>query len=320
MKIKLLSTIIAGVIIAGCGSDNNNDVSVPKTKTTSVQAYDGAVNGMVATHTCGDEKGTTKTKTDGYGKVTVSSDSFAENPEQCSVILRVPEGSKAFDMSNGKDMSKVVYSIPEGLLVSGQKVAATPFTSLIAKTMASTDDSDVKTAMDAVFTQLGLDSSLTEEEKLGLLTDPDATLEKLDPAIMQDVVAKTMVLSDVLVAQKDNENLLLEDIATVTTTIAADLVQKNPEFPTQKVNGVDKPIYVDLTTELAKEDVFNEAVSGEVPAEIAKKTKAENIIVGEELDPANPPVNPNPDEDGGTGGTGGGTGGGDGSSGGGNGN
>ncbi|KJF91567.1 hypothetical protein [Photobacterium leiognathi] len=313
MKIKLLSTIIAGVIIAGCGSDNNNDVSVPKTKTTSVQAYDGAVNGMVATHTCGDETNTTKMKTDGYGKVTVSSDTFAENPEQCSVILSVPEGGKAFDMSNGKDMSKVVYSIPEGLLVSGQKVAATPFTSLIAKTMASTDDSDVKTAMDAVFTQLGLDSSLTEEEKLGLLTDPDATLEKLDPAVMQDVVAKTMVLSDVLVAQKDNEDLLLEDIATVTTTIAADLVQKNPEFPTQ--TGSDKPIYVDLTDELADQKIFDEAAEGKVPADIAEETNPENIIVGEEQDPANPPVNPNPDEDGGTGGTGG-TGAGDGSSGG----
>lgn len=302
MKIKLLSTIIAGVILAGCGSDNNNDVTVPKTKNTQVQAYDGAINGMVATYTCGEETGTTKTKTDGKGHVTVSSNAFADTPDQCSVVLSVPKGGKAVDMSNGKDMSNVVYSIPEGLLVAGQKVAATPFTTLIAKTITSTGDSDVKTAMDAVFSELGLDSKLTEEEKLGLLTDPDATLDKLDPEVMKDVVAKTMVLSDVLVAQKDNEKLSLEEIATVTTTIADDLVKKNPEFPTQ--TGSDKPIYVDLTTELSKPEIFNEAATGSVPEVIGEKTKPENIVVGEALDPTNPPVDPNPGT-GGTGGTGG---------------
>ncbi|WP_318406957.1 hypothetical protein [Photobacterium leiognathi] len=303
MKIKLLSTIIAGVILAGCGSDNNNDVTVPKTKNTQVQAYDGAINGMVATYTCGEETGTTKTKTDGKGHVTVSSNAFANTPDQCSVVLSVPKGGKAVDMSNGKDMSNVVYSIPEGLLVAGQKVAATPFTTLIAKTITSTGDSDVKTAMDAVFTELGLDSKLTEEEKLGLLTDPDATLKTLSADVMQEVAATTMVLSDVLVAQKDNTDTKLEDIAIVTTTIAKDLVEKNPDFPTQ--TGSEEPIYVDLTDELADENTFKEAVSGKVPTDIAEATKPENIVVGEELDPTDPPIDPNPGTGEGTGGTGG---------------
>lgn len=302
MKIKLLSTIIAGVILAGCGSDNNNDVTVPKTKNTQVQAYDGAINGMVATYTCGEETGTTKTKTDGKGHVTVSSNTFADTPDQCSVVLSVPKGGKAVDMSNGKDMSNVVYSIPEGLLVAGQKVAATPFTTLIAKTITSTGDSDVTTAMNAVFTELGLDSKLTEDEKLGLLTDPDATLKTLSKDVMQDVVAKTMVLSDVLVVQKDNEKLSLEEIATVTTTIADDLVNKNEFFPE---NESGEPIYVDLTSELAKPEIFNEAATGSIPEVIGEKTKPENIVVGEALDPTNPPVDPNPGVGEGTGGTGG---------------
>ncbi|GAD28960.1 conserved hypothetical protein [Photobacterium leiognathi lrivu.4.1] len=313
MKIKLLSTIIAGVIIAGCGSDNNNDVSVPKTKTTSVQAYDGAVNGMVATHTCGDEKGTTKTKTDGYGKVTVSSDSFAENPEQCSVILSVPEGGKAVDMSNGKDMSKVVYSIPEGLLVSGQKVAATPFSTLVDKAIKDSNETnieniDIDAIINEIFTDLGIDTSVVDPK--ALMSSPAETLEKLDDSVSQDVIAKTMVLSDVLVANPEQK---LSDITTVTKTIAQDIINKNPEFPTQ--TGSDKPIYVDLTDELADQKIFDEAAEGKVPADIAEETNPDNIIVGEEQDPANPPVNPNPDEDGGTGGTGG-TGAGDGSSGG----
>ena len=67
MKIKLLTTIIAGVLLAGCGSDNDNDAGGDKDKgkPSVVLAFDGAINGMVATYTCADgTSGTTTTKTE----------------------------------------------------------------------------------------------------------------------------------------------------------------------------------------------------------------------------------------------------------------
>ncbi|MEF1219077.1 hypothetical protein REH76_14970, partial [Photobacterium damselae] len=200
----------------------------------------------------------------------------------------------AIDMSNGKDMSNVVYSIPKGLLSANEAVAATPFTTLIAKTIKETADSDITTAINSVFTSLGLDSELTEEQKRGLLTDPDATLKTLNPSVSQTVIATRMVLSDAITAQP---NKSVADIAKVTEIIAQDLVNKNPEFPTQ--TGSDKPIYVDLTTELAKDSVFEEATTGTIPPSIEEGI--DKPLVGEELDPTDPPIKPEPP----TGGTGG---------------
>ncbi|WP_318459027.1 hypothetical protein [Photobacterium leiognathi] len=301
MKIKLLSTIIAGVILAGCGSDNNNTVT-PEVKAKDVQAYDGAINGMVATYDCeGETVATTKAKTDGKGYVTITNNTFADNPEKCAVSLTVPKGGKAYDMSNSKDMSNVSYSIPKGLLEPGRKAAATPFTTLVDKAIkdsgeTNSENVDINSIINDVFTELGIDTSVVDPKDL--MCSPAETLETLDATVAQDIVAKTMVLSDVLVANPEQE---LSDITTVTKTIAKDIINKNPEFPTQ--TGSDKPIYVDLTDELADENTFKEAASGKVPTDIAKATKPENIVVGEVLDPVNPPVDPTPDAP--TGGTGG---------------
>lgn len=303
MKIKLLSTIVAGIIIAGCGSDNNNTVT-PEVKAKDVQAYDGAINGMVATYDCeGETVATTKAKTDGKGNVTITNNTFADNPEKCAVSLTVPKGGKAYDMSNNKDMSNVSYSIPKGLLESGRKAAATPFTTLVDKAIKDSGETnpenvDIDSIISDVFTGLGIDTSVVDPKDL--MCSPAETLATLDATVAQDIVAKTMVLSDVLVANPEQK---LSDITTVTKTIAKDIIDKNPEFPTQ--TGSDKPIYVDLTDELADDAVFSTAAQGTVPPVIDEQTKPENIIVGEELDASNPPVDPNPGVGGGTGGTGG---------------
>lgn len=324
MKIKLLTTIIAGVLLAGCGGGNDNSVDGggdKDKKTTPVLAFDGAINGMVASYTCTDgTSGTTTTKTDGYGLVTVLSDTFADKPESCSVVLSVPAGNKAVDMSNNKDMSKVTYSIPQGLLAKGQKIAATPFTTLVDKAIKQSGETnpeniDINAITEEVFKDLGIDTSKVDPAKL--MSDPVATLAALDPKVAQDIVAKTMVLSDVLITHKDNTEISTADIAAVTTTVAADIIEKNPEFPT--ATGSDDQIYVDLSDELADKGNFDTAVSGTVPPVV--ETANKNPVVVPEADipnPEKPPVDPTPEPTppptGGTGGSG------DGDSGGGSGN
>ncbi|WP_163922361.1 hypothetical protein [Photobacterium sp. Alg240-V54] len=324
MKIKLLTAIIAGVLITGCGGGNDNSVDGggdKDKKTTPVLAFDGAINGMVASYTCADgSSGTTTTKTDGYGFVTVLSDTFADTPESCSVLLNVPKGGKAVDMSNNKDMSNVAYSIPQGLLAKGQKVAATPFTTLVDKAIKQSGETnpenvDITAITEEVFKDLGIDTSKVNPAQL--MSDPAATLAALDPKFAQDIVAKTMVLSDILVTHKDNTDISTADIATVTTTVAADIIEKNPEFPT--ATGSDEQIYVDLSDALANKDNFETAAGGVVPPAVEDVNKDPIVVPDTDIpNPEKPPVDPTPDPTppptGGTGGSG------DGSSGGGNGN
>ncbi|MCD9547952.1 hypothetical protein GLP21_04665 [Photobacterium carnosum] len=298
MKIKLISALIAGIILAGCGSDSDSDDNIDKDKgkPSVVLAFDGAINGMQATYSCDNgETGTTAGKTDGYGKVTIYNDTFADKPESCSIELSVPVGEKAIDMSNGKDMSKVAYSIPKGLIKAGQTdIAATPFTTLITKTMQETGDTDIQTAKDSVFTSLGLDSSLTEEQKEGMLTKPQETLATLDKTIAQDVVAKTVVLSDVLVTQKDDETVTVADIAAVTGTIAKDVIAKNPTYP-KASEGSNDIIVIDVSDALADKDNFEQAAGGVVPPVIEEELTDPPVVPEADLPkPEKPPVDPTP--------------------------
>ncbi|PTB31809.1 hypothetical protein [Photobacterium phosphoreum] len=296
MKIKLISALIAGIILAGCGSDSDDNIDKEKEKPTIILAFDGAINGMVATYSCDNgETGTTAGKTDGYGKVTIYNDTFADKPESCSVELSVPVGEKAIDMSNKKNMSNVAYSIPKGLIKAGQTdIAATPFTTLIAKTMKETGDTDIKTAKDSVFTSLGLDSSLTEEQKEGMLTNPQETLATLDPTIAQDVAAKTVVLSDVLVTQKDDETVTVADIAAVTETIAEDVIAKNPTYP-KASEGSNDIIVIDVSDVLADKDNFEQAAGGTVPPAVEDELTDPPVVPEADLPkPEEPPVDPTP--------------------------
>lgn len=300
MKIKLLTTIIAGVLLAGCGGGNDNNVDGggdKDKKTTPVLAFDGAINGMVATYTCADgTSGTTTTKTNGHGFVTIISDTFADKPESCSVILSVPTGEKAIDMSNNKDMSKVTYSIPQGLLTKGQQIAATPFTTLVDKAIKQSGETnpenvDITAITEEVFYDLGIDTSKVNPEKL--MSDPAATLAALDPKVARDIVAKTMVLSDVLITHKDNTKISTADIAAVTTTVANDIIDKNPNFP--KATNSNDQIYIDLSDELANKDNFNDAADGIVPPAVEDANKAPVVVPDTDLpNPEKPPVNPTP--------------------------
>ncbi|WP_305818577.1 hypothetical protein [Photobacterium leiognathi] len=305
MKIKLLSTVIAGVILAGCGSDNNNSVTTPEVKTYTLQAFDGAIKGIEGTFSCTNGETGKIAKTDGYGNSIVSNNTLATEPETCTVKFNPTSG--AIDMSNNKDMSNVSYSIPKGLMVAGQ-AAATPISSLIAKYMEDNQitECDESTASE-VFTLLDIDTSSFDINEF-LLT-PKSALDKLataNPAVHKDLLAKTFVLSDVLTSQ-DGKESSIEDMATVTKRTSEALITAHPNFPKSANNGM--PINESFV------DDFNE--SFEVIADPKQdlpdslKDKVADPSTGTEIDPETGKP---------TGGTGGGTGGGDGSSGGGTGN
>ena len=135
------------------------------------------------------------------------------------------------------------------------------------------------------------------------MSDPAATLKALDSTIAQDIVAKAMVLSDVLITHKDNTDISPADIAAVTTTVANDLVEKNKYFPAAAEGSSDQ-IYVDLSDELADKGNFDIAVSGTVPPVVETANKNPVVVPDADIpDPENPPVKPTPPT-GGTGGSG----------------
>ncbi|KJG39036.1 hypothetical protein UA32_07230 [Photobacterium angustum] len=307
MKIKLLSTIIASLVIAGCGSDNDNSVTTPKTKTYTLQAFDGAIKGIEGTFNCANGETGKITKTNGYGKSDVSNNTLTTEPETCTVEFTQTSG--AIDMSNSKDMSNVSYSIPKGLMAAGKPAAATPISSLIAKYMKDNQiaEFDNSTASE-VFSLLEIDTN--NLNIIEFLQSPKAALEKLAtaaPDTHKDLLAKTFVLSDVLTSQKGKTSTI-KDMAIATKKITEALISAHPNFPKSSSNGqlINDSFVSDL------ESSFEIIADPEQQLPDTLKDKVTNPSTGKERDPeTGEPV---------TGGTGGGTGGGDGSSGGGTGN
>ena len=295
MKIKLLTTIIAGVLLVGCGGNDNSVDDDKDNKNTKVLAFDGAINGMVANYICADgTSGTTATKTDGYGFVTIISNTFANQPETCSLLLNVPKDSKAVDMSNNKDMSNVTYAIPQGLLVKGQKIAATPFTTLIDKAIKQSGETNPENIdINAIIAEVFSDLKITVDP-IKLMSDPIATLATLDDKTARDILAKTMVLSDILVTHKDDKSISTTNIAAATVTVAANVITNNTEFPIDKDSGYI--ICIDLTDELADKGNFNAAASGNVPSVVVDANTNPTLVPEADLpDPENPPVDPTPE-------------------------
>ncbi len=53
MKYKLLATCVAAAVLVGCGDDSNDS--------STIQAYDGAIQGMPGNFSCIDVSGATVT-------------------------------------------------------------------------------------------------------------------------------------------------------------------------------------------------------------------------------------------------------------------
>ncbi len=315
MKIKLLSTIIAGVIIAGCGSDNNNSVT-PEVTSASVQAFDGAIWGIQGSYNCGNgDKVVGLTNYDGFVKTT--DEAFVNAPENCSFTFK-PDGKVIpQDTSNGKYLPTLELKAPKGLFKKGEAATASPLSTLIANKLG--DNAYDEATASQVLEDLGLGEiantcgiSVTD-----LLKDTDSAVKKLAENsdftdIHSKLIATTHVLADTLAAQP---NASTDDVTKVTKLLAEATLAEHPNYPTSK-DG--KPVHVELAKILADENTFKTATQAETIEDIQKipvldeaiKKPAESKVPDKPEDPDATP----------TGGTGGGTGGGDGSSGGGTGN
>ncbi|PSV53444.1 hypothetical protein [Photobacterium sp. GB-1] len=315
MKIKLLSTIIAGVIIAGCGSDNNNSVT-PEVTSASVQAFDGAIWGIQGSYNCGNgNKVVGLTNYDGFVKTT--GEAFVNAPENCSFTFK-PDGNVVpQDTSNGKYLPTLELKAPKGLFKKGEAATASPLTTLITNKLG--DNTYNEATASQILEDLGLGeiANTTGISVNELLRDTDSAVKKLakNPDftnIYSKLIATTHILADTLAAQP---NASTDDVTKVTKLLAESTLAEHPNYPTSK-DG--QPVHVELAKILADENTFNTAIEAETIEEIQNIPALDEAIKkpaeSKEPDrPEDPDALP-------TGGTGGGTGGGDGSSGGGTGN
>lgn len=304
MKIKLLTTIIAGVLLAGCGGGNDNSVDggggqTPDTHT--LQAFDPAIINMIAKYDCGDEKtGTLTSRTAYSGKVTTKDENVIADPSACSFTFTGDENT--LDVTNGKSMDGVTYTIPKGLAQKDQLVTASPLTTYLTKKLNGAAFTEA--AATEALTELGLGELVNE----GIITDitdlfsnTEAFIKNLpnDSTDRGTIMATTMVLSDTLKSLP--QEATIEDIAKVTTKITASVTTEYPFYPAVgKDTPTDEVIYLDV-----KDTAI--AVQKDPAADVALPPSTEAKPVPEDTKPVPPPT-------GGTGGTG------DGGSGGGNGN
>ncbi|OBT16972.1 hypothetical protein A9264_09595 [Vibrio sp. UCD-FRSSP16_10] len=261
MKYKIIAMAVSGVLLSACGSDNDNRV---EPTSTSVQAFDGAVRFIDTYMNCADNGWDYLGETGGKGIINVGKGNyplFDEDPTQCSFKFgesAEPSGggtNAAEDESNGKYMTKVVYTVPGSLIEAGQPIVGTPYTSLIAQAIEDdTSGLTVDQIIDNVFAAtLPAGTELTDTQKKLLLSDPQAALDSMDDATSKSVQASTMILSDALVGAQEqldegdiSEKRTVDEIANVTQTIATSLAAQD-DFP---INSAGKPTFVDYTEDL----------------------------------------------------------------------
>lgn len=310
MKTKLLTACVAAALLAGCGSDG-------KDPQQQVQAFDGAIQGIAGTYTCTadgvTETGTLpKTAYSGFSTVTTAIDSLLfSNPSSCTFTFNPTEG--AVDVSNSKSMADVSLSIPRGLATSGSKIAATPFTSLVAQALDGAEYTEA--AATQVLKDLGLDgitnnTGITVAE---LMTDLEGAISKLKNSADENtkklagqLTATTHVLTDVLVKKG---TLTSTETAVMAKNLAATVTSSNPFYPAAGATGTGGNIVVDVKATVdaviadpAKKDTMTNPATtiDDIPADV--KTE-----VGNSEAPAKP-VDPNPGTGTGTGtGSGGGS-------------
>ncbi|MCD9504148.1 hypothetical protein GLP37_18405 [Photobacterium phosphoreum] len=292
MKIKLLTTIIAGVLLAGCGGGNDNSVDggggqTPDTHT--LQAFDPAIINMIAKYDCGDEKtGTLTSRTAYSGKVTTKDENVIADPSACSFTFTGDENTQ--DVTNSKSMNSVTYTIPKGLAQKNQLVTASPLTTYLTKKLNGAAFTEAA-AIEAL-TELGL-SELVNDGTIPDVTDLFSNTEAVINALPKNnknrgtILATTMVLSDTLKSLPQDASI--ENIADVTTKITTSVTTEYPFYPAVgKGTPTDKIIYLDV------KDTATEVQEGK-PVTLPESKPA--VEVPEDTKPVPPPT-------GGTGGSG----------------
>ncbi|UKA06979.1 serine/threonine protein kinase [Photobacterium damselae subsp. damselae] len=238
MKIKLLTTLIAGALLAGCGSDNDNSVTP---QSIQLQAYDPEVRGMDVTFVCGEATGTAG-ETAHDGKVTITHSAVVNAPEACAFTAKGKAGS--IDVTNGKTMDSVSYQVPKGLAAKGNLITASPISTILAKELGDAEFTEA--AAVEVFKKLGLDTLLNQGSVSSVedyLKNTKSVTESLQGKDKSLVDATTMVLSDALAASAAHSDVTADDIIEVTNTIVDEVLTQYPDYP-KTADG--KEIYLDV--------------------------------------------------------------------------
>lgn len=305
MKLSLLAIAVGSIILVGCNDSSTDTVSFSK----DVRAFDGAVQGMAAQFDCIDGSGGAINGTTDYdGFITIEDETFATNPETCSVTFNGT--ADAVDTSNGKSMSGVSYSVPKGLLQVGQEAAATPLTTIIAKALGDdvySEDVAKDTLEKLGFDFIDLSNKGVDINIFELLTDPETALDAIkeaSPEAYSQVMVTTVVLSDTLAAQGDKADVTVDQLANVARRVSQAVLDEHPNYP-ENDNGDE--IYVDLSEALEDDAVFSEIADAEQDEDIDSTDPIFDKIT-DDIASARPSV-PVPDPElpstGGTGGTGG---------------
>ncbi|MFW8629102.1 excinuclease ATPase subunit [Vibrio natriegens] len=308
MKLSLLAIAVGSIVLVGCNDSSTDTVSFSK----DVRAFDGAVQGMAAQFDCIDGSGGAINGTTDYdGFITIEDETFATNPETCSVTFNGT--ADAVDTSNGKSMSGVSYSVPKGLLQVGQEAAATPLTTIIAKALGDdvySEDVAKDTLEKLGFDFIDLSNKGADINIFELLTDPETALDAIkeaSPEAYSQVMVTTVVLSDTLAAQGDKADVTVDQLANVARRVSQAVLDEHPNYP-ENDNGDE--IYVDLSEALEDDAVFSEIADAEQDEDIDSTDPifdkiTDDITTGKPaVVPARPPTDGGDTVTGGTGGSG----------------
>ncbi|MET2948894.1 hypothetical protein ABXV18_12375 [Vibrio owensii] len=299
MKIKLLTASVAAILLAGCGSDDSD----PTVKTYSVQAYDPAIIGMKVEAICGGETYEAIELTTNYegmvGQARFENLDVVNSPDECEFILTHTDSSR--DASNGKPIT-TDYAIPKGLAQADGLVTGSPFTTLVAGSLAEGEIYSADVA-EKVFADLGIDINDIGVSVDELLLNTEQVVQDLQEqgddassATATQLIATANVVSDVI---KANPDASPETISVSSKAITEEVITANPNYPNSETGEV---IYVEIPAEDAQQVVgdVQDAIDAGTPAEDIKPDvpPIPDPEVGEPIEPEDPPG-------GGTGGAGG---------------
>ncbi|WP_028865032.1 hypothetical protein [Psychromonas aquimarina] len=278
MKYKILSTLIASALLGGCFGSGGEAVH-------NTQAFDPAVANMDVSYSCTDGTTGTAGVTDGYGKANISASTVVTAPETCSLLFVARTNS--VDMSNGKSMTGVSYTVPKGMSVAGSLTTGTPLSTLIAKSLG--DDPYTEAAATQVLTDLGLESLLNDGVSLSdLLLNTEATAASLPAASKSKLLATTAVLSDTIL--NADTSATAAELSAAAEAISATVLTTYPLYPSSTADGTGAAIFLEIPKSTVDASVADPTVTVTLP-------DPETAVP---VDPETPPT-------GGTGGTGGGS-------------
>jgi len=278
VKYKLLTTCVTMALLAGCNSSDTDTSS-------SIQAYDGAIEGIAGTYTCEDGQTGDIPATDYTGYATIENLTVLTAPQTCSFTFEATDG--AVDVSNGKDMSDLSLSIPTGFASAGTSPKATPFTTLVTKFLDGADYTVASAT--TVLTALGLDDILNSGVTVAeIMTDLDSVIADLktsDSESYSKLMATTAILSDVLVkSQTTLTSLTVTQIATAAQNLATKIVTVYPNYP---LDNSGNEIVVNIKSDSnysSLASVISKVLSSTEIANLASPTTQESEPVEDDSD------------------------------------